>query len=98
MAHWAASSGALASCVYLAEEHGVAFDTPNAEGNTPLAKAVVHSRAPVVRWLLETRLCDPTEVSEAAAMGQRLASRRPSHAGRQEVAAILRAHRGRFPR
>ena len=46
VAHWAASSGALASCRYLADTHGVDFGARNAEGNTPLTKARGLPRSP----------------------------------------------------
>ena len=54
MAHWAASGGDEAICRLLAREHGVDFLTAaarNAEGNTPLSKAVAQGRADVASWL-----------------------------------------------
>lgn len=76
VAHWAASSGALASCVYLANVHGVDFSVPNHEGATPLTKAIYHAKPGVVRWLVDGRRHHPDELADAKAMAERLAQRR----------------------
>ena len=67
----AASSGALSSCKYLAESCGLDFGAPNAEGATPLTKAVVQSRPPVRAQALPPRCAArlPTRLDFAAGGG-----------------------------
>ncbi|EOD13291.1 hypothetical protein EMIHUDRAFT_119912 [Emiliania huxleyi CCMP1516] len=86
----AASSGALSSCKYLAESCGLDFGAPNAEGATPLTKAVVQSRPPVVEWLIASPHCSLADLREAAALASRLEKRRTT-ADAARVAALLRA-------
>jgi ankyrin repeat protein len=53
VAHWAASGGNLAVCLYLHDIAMVDFRVANYGGNTPLSHAVAFGRTDVVEWLLQ---------------------------------------------